>query len=118
MKIKLILYTLFCIYVYAYINIIFYLFQILPSPTTGSFANNQGFNWKNNYEEKQENVKAEEETISSSFSFQVQPAGFQSSNAIVQNVCNQFKFTRLIYNTYADTKKIIELPTKIKDEKI
>ncbi|AES69538.1 putative transcription factor WRKY family [Medicago truncatula] len=59
--------------------------HILPSPTTGSFANNQGFNWKNNYEEKQENVKAEEETISSSFSFQAQPAGFQSSNAIVQN---------------------------------
>jgi len=94
----------------------FYLIQILPSPTTGSFANNQGFNWKNNYGEKQENVKAEEEAISSSFSFQAQPAGFQSSTATVQNVCNQFKFTRLIYNTCAYTKKILELPTKIRDE--
>jgi WRKY transcription factor 33 len=59
--------------------------HILPSPTTGSFANTQSLNnWKNNYGEKQQNVKAEDKTFSN-FSFQAQPVLNQPSAATAQN---------------------------------
>ncbi|KAI5408486.1 probable WRKY transcription factor 25 [Lathyrus oleraceus] len=58
--------------------------HILPSPTTGSFANNQSLNWKNNYGEKQQNFKSEDETLSS-FSFQAQPMLQTSTTNTAQN---------------------------------
>lgn len=71
-------------YIYTYI-------QILPSPTTGSFAA-QGSNWKNNSGNNQQSVKQEEKNYSD-FSFQTQkkpPASsssmFQSSNTATQAV--------------------------------
>ncbi|KAG4935176.1 hypothetical protein AAZX31_18G055800 [Glycine max] len=63
--------------------------NVLPSPTTGSFAG-QGFNWKSSYGESQQHVKEEDKSFSS-FSFQTQthpplPSsnGFQSSTGVVQ----------------------------------
>ncbi|RDX74226.1 WRKY transcription factor WRKY24 [Mucuna pruriens] len=63
--------------------------NVLPSPTTGSYAG-QGFNWKSSYGESQQHVKEEDKTFSN-FSFQTQKhpplpssTGFQSSTGIVQ----------------------------------
>ncbi|TKY47217.1 WRKY transcription factor 33 [Spatholobus suberectus] len=64
--------------------------NVLPSPTSGSFAG-QGFNWKSSYGESQQHVKEEDKSFSSfSFQTQTQPplpssTGFQSSTCIVQN---------------------------------
>ncbi|KAF1891262.1 hypothetical protein Lal_00001405 [Lupinus albus] len=68
-------------------------YNILPSPTTGAFAG-QGFNWKSDYgENKQNNIKEEEEKKNfSSFSFptQQQPQ-VQSSN--ITNQTQQHAWT-------------------------
>jgi len=78
-------------------------FQVLPSPTTGSYAAGQGFNWKSSYGESQHHVKEEDKSFSS-FSFQTQTqiplassTGFQSSTGIVQTVCDQFQCTNSFY---------------------
>ena len=71
---------------------VWFCIQILPSPTTGSFAA-QAANWKTNSRNNQQNVKQEERNYSD-FSFQSQTrpptttsSMFQSSNTVAQTVC-------------------------------
>ncbi|XP_022752927.1 WRKY transcription factor WRKY24-like [Durio zibethinus] len=61
-------------------------FNVLPSPTTGTFPA-QAFNWKSNSANNQQNVKQEDKNYSD-FSFQTHPRPATSSSSMFQSSTN------------------------------